>query len=589
VRLNGSAAVSFTKADLIAGLVSFQHDGGEADGNFSVSLSDGAAPPVLATVTATVDPHGNDAPVLGGDGAITVAEGGSVAIAVADLTAADPDNADAQLVFTVTGASHGAVRLNGSAAVSFTKADLIAGLVSFQHDGGEADGSFSVSLSDGSAPPVVATITATVDPHVNDAPEVTAPVTLAAIDEGSGPRLITQAELLANSSDVDGPSFTAINLQIAVGVGALTDNGNGTWSYTPAANDDTAATFSYQVTDGTTPVSTSAKLFINPVSDSPPIETGTGGDDSYTAPAGAHQFDGLGGIDTMTFLFRLVDATVTYAGNTVIIDGPSSQTILTGFERFAFTDGTVDNNDGNWLVDDLFYYSRNHDVWNAHADADSHYAAHGWHEARDPNAFFSASLYLSANPDVKQTGVNPLDHWQVSGWQQGRVPSIDFDPRPYLDANPDVAAAHIDPLWHFLVSGGGEGRQPFAASELVAANGFDYVYYLQNNPDVAAAHVDPFIHFQTVGWIEGRNPNAHFDVNGYLAAYTDVDAANINPLDHYNTYGWHEGRDPSLGFDTTSYLGANADVAAAQVNPLNHFLQSGNHEGRTAFADGVWG
>ena len=39
---------------------------------------------------------------------------------------------------------------------------------------------------------------------VNDAP-VTTPVTLAAIAEDSGARLITQAELLANASDVDGP------------------------------------------------------------------------------------------------------------------------------------------------------------------------------------------------------------------------------------------------------------------------------------------------------------------------------------------------------------------------------------------------
>ena len=49
---------------------------------------------------------------------------------------------------------------------------------------------------------------------VNDAP-VTTPVTLAAIAEDSGARLITQAELLANATDVDGPSLTAINLAIA--------------------------------------------------------------------------------------------------------------------------------------------------------------------------------------------------------------------------------------------------------------------------------------------------------------------------------------------------------------------------------------
>ena len=47
--------------------------------------------------------------------------------------------------------------------------------------------------------------------------------------------------------------------------------------------------------------------------------------------------------------------------------------MLTGFEMFVFTDGTVNNNDGDPLVDDLFYYSQYHDVWNAHVDADAHY------------------------------------------------------------------------------------------------------------------------------------------------------------------------------------------------------------------------
>ena len=41
-----------------------------------------------------------------------------------------------------------------------------------------------------------------------------------------------------------------------------------------------------------------------------------------------------------------------------------------------------------------------HDVWNAHVDADAHFATFGWHESRDPSLFFSTSTYLSANPDV---------------------------------------------------------------------------------------------------------------------------------------------------------------------------------------------
>ena len=66
------------------------------------------------------------------------------------------------------------------------------------------------------------------------------------------------------------PSLTAINLAISSGSGTLVDNGNGTWSYTPAANDDTAVTFSYAVTDGVAaPVATTATLDITPVNDAP--------------------------------------------------------------------------------------------------------------------------------------------------------------------------------------------------------------------------------------------------------------------------------------------------------------------------------
>ena len=73
---------------------------------------------------------------------------------------------------------------------------------------------------------------------------------LRAIAEDSGARLITQAQLLGNVTDLDGPPLTATGLAIATGAGTLVDNNNGTWSYTPALNDDSSVSFSYQVTDG---------------------------------------------------------------------------------------------------------------------------------------------------------------------------------------------------------------------------------------------------------------------------------------------------------------------------------------------------
>src|SRR5204863_9513849 len=104
--------------------------------------------------------------------------------------------------------------------------------------------------------------------NVNDAPTTT-PVTLAAIAEDSGARIITQAQLLTNASDVENNTLTASNLQIAFGSGLLVNNGNGTWSYTPALNDDTSVSFSYHVTDGATSVADSATLDITPVNDAP--------------------------------------------------------------------------------------------------------------------------------------------------------------------------------------------------------------------------------------------------------------------------------------------------------------------------------
>ena len=110
---------------------------------------------------------------------------------------------------------------------------------------------------------------------VNDAPTTT-PVTLAAIAEDSGARLITQAELLANAARRGRPGAHRHRPgDLRRATAALVDNGNGTWSYTPAANDDTSVRFSYTITDGMTDgvaaaaVAGSATLDITPVNDAP--------------------------------------------------------------------------------------------------------------------------------------------------------------------------------------------------------------------------------------------------------------------------------------------------------------------------------
>ena len=68
---------------------------------------------------------------------------------------------------------------------------------------------------------------------------------------------------------MEGDSLTATNLAISAGAGSLSDNGDGTWDYTPAANDDTSVSFSYTITDGTDNVAGKATLDILPVNDAP--------------------------------------------------------------------------------------------------------------------------------------------------------------------------------------------------------------------------------------------------------------------------------------------------------------------------------
>ncbi|UUZ67891.1 cadherin-like domain-containing protein [Polaromonas sp. P2-4] len=225
--------------------------------SFSYSVSDGS---LTAAGSATLDlTPVNDAPVTTPVTLAAIAEdSGARLITQAELlaNASDVDNASLTALGLAIASGNGTLVDNANGTWSYTPA---------LND--DTSVSFSYSVSDGS---LTAAGSATLDlTPVNDAP-VTTPVTLAAIAEDSGARLITQAELLANASDVDNASLTALGLAIAAGGnGTLVDNANGTWSYTPALNDDTSVSFSYSVSDGSLTAAGSATLDLTPVNDAP--------------------------------------------------------------------------------------------------------------------------------------------------------------------------------------------------------------------------------------------------------------------------------------------------------------------------------
>jgi hypothetical protein len=141
-------------------------------------------------------------------------------------------------------------------------ADLIVGVGRGDNGGTDAGGAY--------------VIYGRADIGVNQAPTA-APVTLAAIAEDSGARTITATELLAGAADLDGHALSITAFTLTSGNGTLVYVGNDVWSYTPAANDDTAAAFAYTVSDGSLSASSTASLDITPMGEAPVITSDGGG------------------------------------------------------------------------------------------------------------------------------------------------------------------------------------------------------------------------------------------------------------------------------------------------------------------------
>ncbi|AOE87663.1 cadherin-like domain-containing protein [Pseudomonas sp. TCU-HL1] len=261
--------------------------------SFSYSVTDGLLS-ADGSASLEITPV-NDAPTTAPVTLASIAEdSGARLITQAQLlgNAADVDGPALTATNLQISAGSGTLIDNGNGTWSYTPALNDDTAVSFTYF--VTDGSLSAAGS--------ATLDIT---PVNDAPTTT-PVTLTAIAEDSGARLITQAQLLANAADVDGPALTATNLQISAGSGSLVDNGNGTWSYTPALNDDTSVSFSYSVTDGSLSAAGSASLDITPVNDAP-VNTLPG---PQSTPAGAPK--GISGLSIADVDAASSNLTVTF-------------------------------------------------------------------------------------------------------------------------------------------------------------------------------------------------------------------------------------------------------------------------------------
>jgi hypothetical protein len=236
--------------------------------SFGYTISDGNGGSVGGSAVLDITPAGNNPPTTTPVTLAPIAEdSGPRLITQAELlaNAADVDgDALAASGLAISGGS-GTLVDNGDGTWTYTPAANDSSSVSF-----------SFTISDGNGGSIAGAASLDITP-VND-PPTTAPVTLAPIAEDSGPRLVTQAELLANAGDLDGDPLVASGLAISAGSGTLIDNGNGTWTYTPAVNDTGGVSFSYTISDGNGgAVAGSAALAISPVNDAPLITSNGGG------------------------------------------------------------------------------------------------------------------------------------------------------------------------------------------------------------------------------------------------------------------------------------------------------------------------
>ncbi len=264
---NGGPAVPVTNGSvqLVAGQLVFTPAANyNGPASFTYTISDGLAT-AIATVSGTVTPV-NDAPVAVND-TFTVAEDGSVTV---NVLGNDSDVDGNPLTVTQV---NGQAITNGGPAVAVTNGSvqLVAGQLIFTPAANyNGPASFTYTISDGTVT-ATATVSGTVTP-VNDAP-VAVDDTFTVAEDGS-----VTVNVLGNDSDVDGNPLTVTQVNGTAitngGPAVSVTNGSvqlvaGQLIFTPAANYNGPASFTYTITDGTVTATATVSGTVTPVNDAP--------------------------------------------------------------------------------------------------------------------------------------------------------------------------------------------------------------------------------------------------------------------------------------------------------------------------------
>ncbi|MEZ9300549.1 tandem-95 repeat protein [Vibrio splendidus] len=222
------------------------------DVQFSFDVSDGTGS-TTALIDVSVTPE-NDPPVAGST-AYTVQEDGQITISDEQLLANSSDvEGDVALSSVTYAGDDGSFVENGNGTYTFTPNENFDG-----------DISLDVVVVDENG--ATATTTAGIDViAVNDGPETSG--IQAEVDEDNS-ITITQEQLLANATDVEGDELTASNLQTNDPDATIVENDDGSFTITHTENFNGELDFTYSISDGDSEVLTTLDLTVNPVNDAP--------------------------------------------------------------------------------------------------------------------------------------------------------------------------------------------------------------------------------------------------------------------------------------------------------------------------------
>ncbi len=201
----------------------------------------------------------NDVPVPGAPLHTQMLENGTIIIEAKDLLSGATD-VDGDILhienLLLVDQSQGTLTDNGDSTFTFEPTSNFYGEVNLTFD-----------ISDGQAS---APSTAKIDVEiVNEGPEVSGPVD-AVVDE-DGSITITQEDLLANATDVDGDNLEAVNLSTNDPNATIVENADGSFTITPSENFFGEIEFTYDVTDAIETVAADLNLTVNPVNDLPDV------------------------------------------------------------------------------------------------------------------------------------------------------------------------------------------------------------------------------------------------------------------------------------------------------------------------------